>query len=119
MNALTQAITDLKHRIASEGFDDAMIAEVAEDNGVHPAMLARKFQEATQRTPAEYKAPVMVEPNYEAIYNKVRRATIDCGAFRTNGRETWAALTAAEKESFKALVLRSWKSGVTTVIWTR
>jgi hypothetical protein len=50
---LSAALADLTDSIKSDGFDEAMIDEIASDWEVNPALLLRKFIEKTGKHPSE------------------------------------------------------------------
>jgi len=56
MENLNEALKDLRTTIAEDGFTDTLVEEIANDWDIKPALLARKFEEKTGKSPAEFKA---------------------------------------------------------------
>lgn len=55
MADLNQAIMDLAAELAKVSFSEDLLAEIAEDNGVNPKLLERKFQEKFKVTPEDFQ----------------------------------------------------------------
>jgi AraC-like DNA-binding protein len=56
--SIASAVKDLRDTIIAEGFQPDDIQDIAEDWGVHPALLSRKFEEQYNAAPADYKVPM-------------------------------------------------------------
>ena len=52
---LNDALKDLKNTLASDGYSPNVVKQVADDWDVNPALLARKFKEATGKDPQDFQ----------------------------------------------------------------
>lgn len=52
--ALIDALSDLKAEILTNGFRVGLVEEIANEYGLHPKLLKRKFEETTNQTLEEY-----------------------------------------------------------------
>ena len=69
---ITPAITELKRAIAAQGYTAELLEEIAEEFDLKPALLARKFQEATGRLAGEWAAAPAVADAADRICERAR-----------------------------------------------
>lgn len=88
MTNLNDALHDLRDVIALKGFTAELVEEIAEDYGINPVLLSRKFTEQYNATPAEY-----VAPNVAELSDKLRAAQQRAAAEKARkAREERAAI---------------------------
>lgn len=60
MSELMDAVKDLKDTLAHDGYHEGLVAEIAGDWEINPALLVRKFTQYTGKSPSEYTPPKRV-----------------------------------------------------------
>lgn len=104
MQNLNEAINDLRATLAADGFAPGAVEEVAEDWGLNPVLLTRKFREKFNCKPSAYQPPAAVEIklDYERLYDEGMAR-----AWQSHPKMYWTWLTDDEKEQVKAYFLRN------------
>jgi len=57
MNELDDALTDLRAEIEKRGFSEELVEDIAGEYGLNPALVRRKFEEATGAAPHNWVPP--------------------------------------------------------------
>jgi hypothetical protein len=102
---LAAAITDLRDTITEEGFTADLVADVADEWGVNPALLERKFAERYGKAPADYKAVSRAQLRAMAIEKAMAEAIKSSERFEGGSDVLGKAFTDAEGEEYIAVAI--------------
>ena len=92
MTNINEAIHDLKETIASSGYDESIISEIAEEWDVNAAALIRKFTEKTGKQPKDFSCGV-IKIDYKKIYEEGMAR-----AWKSHPKMKWSDLTPKEQK---------------------
>jgi len=81
MPDLNAALNDLRDCIVEDGFTPTLVAEIAKDWEVNPALLGRKFEEKHGKAPSDYTAMKAADRRAMAIETAMKAVVANADRF--------------------------------------
>lgn len=84
MQALNDALKDLKDRLKTQEYTPELLADVCDEWEINPALLLRKFKEQTGKDPSEFKIADNTKLN-QKTYEAAKRVAVEWTAKNISG----------------------------------